>query len=124
VAKKVMSHFKQIAQGGAGILLITHDLELCIDYVDRIVVFYSGTTIEDLPASDFLDKNSLRHPYTKALFDALPSNGFSYIPGNQPYAKETSQGCVFYDRCGIREDRCRDEIPYVRKGGGFVRCVK
>jgi peptide/nickel transport system ATP-binding protein len=85
VAKRVMGHFREIAAGGAGVLMITHDLELAISTADRIVVFYAGKTVEEASASDFDNEKKLRHPYTKALYRALPANGFEAPAGTQPY---------------------------------------
>ena len=42
-ARRVLTHFREIADQGAGVLLITHDLELALEVADRIVVFYAGT---------------------------------------------------------------------------------
>ena len=52
-AKRVLSHFREIADEGAGVLLITHDLELALEAADRIVVFYAGTNVEEAPVADF-----------------------------------------------------------------------
>ena len=43
-ARRVLSHFREIADQGAGVLLITHDLELALEVADRIVVFYARST--------------------------------------------------------------------------------
>ena len=49
----VLSHFREIADEGAGVLLITHDLELALKTADRIVVFYAGTAVEEAACVDF-----------------------------------------------------------------------
>lgn len=74
-AKRVMSHFREIANEGAAVLLITHDLELAVETADRIVVFYEGMTLEEVQALDFAQESKLHHPYTKALRRAMPKNG-------------------------------------------------
>lgn len=76
-ACRVMGHFKEIAQTGAGVLLITHDLELALETADRIMVFYEGEIAEVAAPEDFQKEENLHHPYTKALFRAMPGNGFS-----------------------------------------------
>ena len=84
-AEQLMKDFRSIASDGCGILLITHDINLAIEHADKIAVFYAGTTLETAPASDFRDgENLLRHPYSKALWRALPQNGFHSPPGIQP----------------------------------------
>lgn len=76
-ALRVMGHFKEIAQMGAGVLLITHDLELALESADRVMVFYEGEIVEVASPEDFQKEENLQHPYTKALFRAMPQNGFS-----------------------------------------------
>jgi len=71
-AKRVMGHFKELADQGAGVLLITHDLELALMTADRLTVLYAGRTIEEAEASAFLEEEKLSHPYTKALCRSMP----------------------------------------------------
>lgn len=73
-ARRVMEHFKEIAKGGAGVLLITHDLELALLTADRVVVLYGGRAIEEAQATAFSDESQLKHPYTKALCRSMPQN--------------------------------------------------
>ena len=124
VARRVLGHFRSIADDGAGVLLITHDLELALEVADRIVVFYAGTTVEDAPVSDFKSEDTLRHPYTKALWRAMPQNGFLFINGVQPYVKDMPTGCAFSPRCEIKDAGCDGHIPYIKVRDGFVRCIK
>lgn len=71
MAEKVMRQFRAMADAGAGVLVITHDLEQALSVADRIAVFYEGTTIETVTAAEFFVKGALRHPYAKALQQAL-----------------------------------------------------
>lgn len=123
-AKRVLSHFKEIADGGAAVLLITHDLELAMECADRIVVFYAGTNVEEAAASDFKDEKKLRHPYSKALYHAMPGHGFSFVKGVQPYAKNRPPGCPYGPRCEFRDERCLKKVEYRSFEKGLVRCVK
>jgi len=123
-AARIMGHFRELAMSGASILLITHDIGIAAAVADRIAIFYAGTTVEIAPASDFdKGKNALRHPYSKALVEALPRNGFVPIPGAQPYASAVRQGCLFYDRCPCRTSACMGEIEMRDLRGGEVRCI-
>lgn len=124
VAKRVLSHFRELADDGAAVLLITHDLELAAEVADRVVVFYAGTTIEEARVSDFADETLLRHPYTKALWRAMPKNGFQAIAGRQPYAAKVQNGCVFRAHCAQATSYCENNIPYRPLNGGFVRCIQ
>lgn len=123
MVRRVMSHFRELADQGAGVLLITHDLEQALEVADRVVVFYAGTTVEDADVKDFAREETLRHPYSKALWRALPQNGFQFISGTQPYVKELPKGCPFGPRCEYFCEACEREIPYREVRGGKVRCI-
>lgn len=123
MVKRVMSHFRELADAGAGVLLITHDLEQALAVADRVVVFYAGTTVEDADVADFEREETLRHPYSKALYRALPQNGFQFIPGTQPYVKDLPQGCPFAPRCALCTKECGEEQRYRQIRNGKVRCV-
>lgn len=75
-AKRAMGHFRELADMGAGVLLITHDLQLAIETADRIIVFHDGKAIDEAAPVDFREEDTLKHPYTKALWRAMPRNGF------------------------------------------------
>ena len=121
-AGRILGHFRELAEEGAGVLLITHDLELALTIAHRVLVLYAGETIEEADAADFA-AGTVRHPYTRALWNALPQNGFTPIDGFQPYAGSLPRGCLFAPRCPYATDRCRAEIPPVREvRGGEVRC--
>lgn len=77
-AKRVMEHFRDMADMGAGVLLITHDLRLAAETADRIVVFYDGEVIDEVRPEAFEKGDTLKNPYTKALWRAMPKNGFVY----------------------------------------------
>ena len=79
-AKRILGHFRELADEGAGILFITHDLELALTVADDVTVFYEGETIEQAKASDFEKVENLRHPYTRALWHAMPEHGFRVMP--------------------------------------------
>ena len=123
MVRRVMSHFRELADQGAGVLLITHDLEQALEVADRVVVFYAGTTIEDAAVSDFQSEETLRHPYSRALWRALPQNGFQFIEGAQPYVKNLPEGCPFGPRCELYTEACHGEVPWREMQGGKVRCA-
>lgn len=124
LAKKALADFRAFADQGNGVLLITHDIELALSVADRIAVFYAGTTVEEAPVIDFEAETTLRHPYTKALWRALPENGFAALPGNQPYVKAMPKGCPFGPRCSLFSPSCEGEIPLKTIRCGTVRCIK
>ena len=122
-AGRILGHFRELADAGAGVLLITHDLELALTIADKVAVFYAGETVEEAPAGDFNRLEDLRHPYTRALWRALPQHGFHPIPGTQPYPGALPEGCPFAPRCPKRTAECGGEVPYRPLDGGFVRCL-
>lgn len=123
VAEETMRYFREIADAGNAVMLITHDIDLALRIADKIAVFYAGTTIEITPVEDFIaGKDYLRHPYTKALWDALPQNNFVPISGLQPYAGNLSSGCPFAPRCQYRTDECAGVVEMREVRGGEVRC--
>lgn len=124
MAVKALQDFRDIADRGAAIILITHDIDLALRVADRIAVFYAGTIVEVAKTEDFLKgKDALRHPYSKAFIDALPQNGFVPIPGTQPYAGDLPTGCLFAPRCSRCDKACLGEVPMRSLRGGEVRCV-
>lgn len=124
MALEALQIFRELADEGKAVVLITHDIDLALHIADRIAVFYAGTTVEIADAKDFLTgKEALRHPYSKALWEALPQNGFKPIPGFQPYAKYLPKGCLFSPRCPYKTGECEKEIPMTEVRGGYVRCI-
>lgn len=124
VAEETMRYFREIADAGNSVMLITHDIDLALSISDRIAVFYAGTTIEIAPVQDFIKgKECLRHPYSKALWDALPQNDFVPISGLQPYAGNLPSGCPFAPRCQYRTDDCSGNIEMREVREGEVRCI-
>jgi len=123
-AMEALRMLREIADEGKAVLLITHDIDLAVAFADRVAVFYAGTTVETAPASDFRSgPAALRHPYSKALWAALPQNGFQAIGGFQPYAGDLPRGCLFAPRCPFVTPECVNQVPPVRDvRGGEVRC--
>mgnify|MGYP004659130657 FL=1 len=123
-ALEALKMFREMADEGKAVILITHDIDLAFEFADRVAVFYAGTTVETAPAADFkVGPDALRHPYSKALWRALPQNGFQPIEGFQPYAGRLPKGCLFAPRCPYKTEECEKEVPPVSEiRGGEVRC--
>ena len=121
-AKRILGHFRELADEGAAVLFITHDLELALTAADRVAVFYAGVTVEECPAVGF--GCQAHHPYTAALWRAMPGNGFTPIPGSQPYPGQEGKGCPFAPRCDRRTEGCTGAIPIRREGRNYIRCVR
>ena len=119
----ISEHFQELANDGIGILIITHDLDIALKIANRIVVFYDGITIEDLSTNDFSSIDNLNHPYTKALFHAMPQNGFHSFSLDSSSKKSEKKGCSFYNNCSHANLKCLDDIPWRKTNSGFVRCI-
>ena len=76
LAKKALQDFRDFANGGGGVLLITHDIELALEVADRIAVFKDGTVIEETSVESFSAPELLEHPFARSLWHALPEHGF------------------------------------------------
>ena len=111
------------------VLFISHNLGVIARMCDRIGVLYAGRLVEEGATSTLL--SDPRHPYTVGLLRAVPKWGDSKdrgvldtIPGFPPPIGAVIPGCVFADRCGLAEERCRQEEPalYETGAGHQSRC--
>ena len=77
LALEALKNFRTMADQGCGVVLITHDIDLALHVADKIAIFYDGRVVETAQVSSFSgDGSGLKHPYSRALFRALPQNGF------------------------------------------------
>lgn len=123
-ALEALQMLRELADEGRAVILITHDIDMAFEFADRVAVFYAGTTVESAPAADFrIGPGKLRHPYSKALWRALPQNGFEPIDGFQPYAGDLPKGCLFAPRCPHATEQCHTQKPPIKEvRDGEVRC--
>lgn len=121
---EIIRYLKQLALEGKGIMFITHDIHAALEIADKIAVFYAGQTIEIADKDDFTGQGErLRHPYTRALWNALPENDFVPLVGSQPLASEAQQGCSFVSSCPLATKVCFEKLPDAREvNRGMVRC--
>jgi peptide/nickel transport system ATP-binding protein len=115
------------AERGMGMLLITHDLGVVARMAHRIGVMYAGELVEVADREQFFTRP--RHPYTQALFAALPEvsrrgQRLATIPGQVPSLSAMPAGCRLADRCPHVMPVCREQSPPWREvaGGHVVRC--
>ena len=112
---------------GMGMLLITHDLGVVARMAHRVGVMYAGELVEVATREDFF--GAPRHPYTQALFAALPDAGrrgqpLRTLPGQVPGLEAMPPGCRFAERCPQAMPVCRERSPVWREvgAGHQVRC--
>ena len=115
------------AERGMAILLITHDLGVVARLAQRIGVMYAGELVEIAGREQFFTQPA--HPYTQALFAALPDAGrrgapLRTIAGQVPALSALPPGCRFAPRCPQAMPVCREENPAwrVEACGAQVRC--
>jgi peptide/nickel transport system ATP-binding protein len=123
--KETLDRFRMLAEEGGAVMLITHDIEAALTVADRIAVLYAGTVVEIAERGDFAGGgDKLRHPYTKALWHALPGQQFSPIPGSQPIPGQHPAGCAFVSCCAAATAECNARLPGLRKvRNGETRCL-
>ena len=119
---------------GLAMIFITHNPALLSGFADRVLVLYAGQVVEWGPADSVL--RSPRHPYTKALFESLPTlsseneqtrkRRLPVIPGNSSPSSLPRKACSFEPRCTARMDICREYEPALVKLGEthIVSCFK
>ncbi len=114
------------------LLFISHNLAVISQMCDRVGVLYAGELVEEGPAhAVFSDP---RHPYTVGLLRSIPRREegrvdggratLATIPGSLPAPGSVLEGCIYAERCGLADDRCRADAPpmYEIGGGRGARC--
>ena len=110
---------------GMAVILVTHDLGVIAGYTDRVAVMYAGKIVETSSTQELFANP--RHPYTEALFRALPENvdadrRLYAIPGLLPDLSNPPQGCRFAARCAYATEECRDQEPELTGNGHPFAC--
>jgi len=113
------------------IILITHDLGVVAEMVDRVAVMYAGRIVEETDVKTLF--RDPRHPYTEGLIASVPVMGIvqeqlATIPGSVPNLIDLPPGCKFAPRCAARVENeltiCTEEEPKLKPvaPGHAVRC--
>jgi peptide/nickel transport system ATP-binding protein len=115
VQAQILNLMKDLQQRlGLTYLFISHNLAVVRQVSDRVGVMYLGRLVELAPAETLFE--TPRHPYTRALMEAIPDlemTGRQRIPvgGEVPSPIDPPGGCPFHPRCPLAEARCRAELP-------------
>ncbi len=105
---------RQIADRGASMILITHDLAVVSEMADHITVLYCGKVVERGLTRDVIGAPA--HPYTRGLIDSIPDprhrqTRLSQIPGTVPDIRNLPVGCSFRERCPRAQALCAQADP-------------
>ena len=107
----------------SSVLFISHSLDVIARMCDRVGVLYAGRVVEQGTVDDVF--NHPRHPYTVGLLRCIPRGGatkakgkLDTIPGFLPGLGATLPGCVFADRCALKQDVCVEKEPELIDLGG------
>lgn len=109
-------------------IMITHDLGVVAEMCDRVMIIYAGEVVEVGEARHIFDETA--HPYTKGLFDSLPSitgeeNRLKPIAGEMVDPTNLPKGCKFEPRCLYKTEVCKNKNPELIEvsKGHQVRCI-
>jgi peptide/nickel transport system ATP-binding protein len=129
IQKEVLQLIRDLVrEEGMGLLLISHNLGLMQDQVEKVMVMYGGNIIESAKTNDLFAHH--KHPYTQGLFASRPRMGLARgtrlatIPGVVPQLKDLPAGCAFADRCSKVMAQCRIAMPALKtiSNNHTVRC--
>jgi|SRR5690625_325398 len=112
---------------GTAIVLITHDLGVIAEMVDRVIVMYGGKVVEQTDVMTLFQDP--QHPYTQGLLNSTPRihelrDELISIKGNVPSPDKMPSGCKFHTRCEFAMDKCLSLEPSLEliNEGHQVRC--
>ncbi|HET7326796.1 MAG TPA: ABC transporter ATP-binding protein [Nocardioidaceae bacterium] len=109
---KLLADLQQ--QQDMGLILITHDMSVVAEVVDKITVMYAGAAVERADVHQIYERPA--HPYTKGLLESIPrvdmkGHELAAIKGIPPALTNLPEGCSFAPRCGFVRDRCKTDDP-------------
>lgn len=114
---------------GTAIIMITHDLGVIAELVERVVVMYTGVIVESADTKTIFANP--QHPYTQGLLGSIPrldSNvkRLQAIPGTVPTPGNFPKGCGFHPRCPYAKDICEAKRPpaFEVEPGHYSACWK
>ena len=124
IQAQIVNLFKQLKKDGQSFMIISHDLAILSEIVEKIGIMYGGRMVEFGDSTEiFLEP---KHPYTKGLLESIPmlskDEKPKYIPGTPPNLVNPEEGCRFYDRCPEAMEKCKKDPPKFTTKSGYVLC--
>ncbi len=123
IQSKILNMMGDIrARHGISYFFISHDFGVVRHLADRVAVLYLGRIMELATAADIFATPS--HPYTQALFEAVPRIGRGRrqrgqaLKGEIPTPLDPPSGCVFHTRCPRATALCTTERPRLEPAPG------
>lgn len=128
IQAQILHLMKQLIRDyGTSIIMITHDLGVVAEMVDRVIVMYAGQVVEQTDVFTLFSQP--RHPYTLGLLKSTPKihelkAELESIEGTVPNPSNMPKGCRFAPRCPYAMDKCVKDVPRleVLNPGHQVRC--
>lgn len=118
VQAQVLQLIKKLQQDfDMALMMITHDLGVIAETVDKVVVMYGGKVLESGPVFDIFARPA--QPYTRALLKSIPditrnrNEKLYVIEGNSPNPVHPPAGCPFHPRCPESDSHCTESFPEV-----------
>jgi oligopeptide transport system ATP-binding protein len=129
IQRQILALLKELqSRLGMAVILITHDLGVIAETVDRVLVMYGGMIMEEAPVGRIFARPS--HPYTRGLLASIPDlrdgghRRLTPIPGSPPDMRRPPAGCPFAPRCPHAMAQCVSALPpiYSVEPGHGSRC--
>jgi oligopeptide/dipeptide ABC transporter ATP-binding protein len=128
IQAQILELMRQLTRDyGTSIMLITHDLGVVAEMVDKVIVMYAGQVVEQTDV--FTLFHEPKHPYTKGLLNSTPKihelkEELESIEGAVPSPQDFPVGCRFHPRCKYATSQCVEEAPPLEEiaPGHKVRC--
>ena len=124
IQAQIINLLKSLKKKGVSIMLISHDLAILSEIVEKIGIMYGGKMVEFGLSTEIYREP--KHPYTKGLLDSIPTlrgeKKLKFIPGNPPNLLSPGSGCRFFDRCPEAMDKCKKNPPKIKTDSGYVLC--
>ena len=131
IQAQVVNLLKELQQDmGLTYLFIAHDLSMVKNISDRVCVMYLGSVMELADSMELY--RAPQHPYTKALFSAIPVADPDYeaerrrivLEGDVPSPVDPPAGCKFCGRCQMAKPICSEQTPELKEisPGHYCAC--